>query len=360
MSASIPKSGRKRASSGSDKENAGRRSLLREGERLLSLFLEMLSAERNASANTLTAYRRDVEDWLGHLAARGLSPCTARREDVIAWQEGLAAAGLAASTQARRLSAVRQFHAFLYGEGFCPDNPAAEVEGPAPRRRLPRVLSRHDVEALLDTARTEATAPQAKGRRGLKRLRMWALLALLYATGLRVSELVALTAGQLDRRNGVLHIAGKGGRERIVPVAPAALAVLDAYLERLQNARGGVALAAGDFLFPSHGQGGHLTRQQFASELKRLAARAGLDPAAISPHALRHAFATHLLEGGADLRAVQLLLGHADIATTQIYTHVQAERLRQAVTAHHPLARRPHLPTRSKASSPAAAPAEEA
>ncbi len=353
MSASTPKSGKNGVLSDEPAGPRSRKSFLRGGERLLSLFLEMLSAERNASANTLAAYRRDGEDWLGFLAARGLGPCEARRADVLAWQEGLAAAGLAASTQARRLSAVRQFHAFLYGEGFCPDNPAAEVEGPALRRPLPRVLSPADVEALLATARAEATASQARGKRGLKRLRLWTLLALLYATGLRVSELVSLKAGQLDRRNGVLHIAGKGGRERIVPVAPAALAVLDAYLARLKIARGGTPLAAGDFLFPSHGQSGHLTRQQFASELKKLATRAGLDPTTLSPHVLRHAFATHLLEGGADLRAVQLMLGHADIATTQIYTHVQAEHLRQAVAAHHPLARRPHHAAGAGAMPPA-------
>ncbi len=343
MSASTQKGGRKRASSGKVAETDSQGACLHKGERLLSLFLEMMSAERNASANTLAAYRRDIEDWLAHLARRRLSPCAARREDVLDWLESLAAAGLAASTQARRLSAVRQFHAFLYGESLCPDNPAAEVEGPATRRPLPKVLSRNDVEILLAAARTEAEAPEARGRRGLKRLRMWALLALLYATGLRVSELVSLKAGQLDRRNGVLHIAGKGGRERMVPVAPAALAVLDSYLERLRNARGGVSLTSGEFLFPSHGKDGHLTRQQFAAELKKLAARAGLDPAALSPHVLRHAFATHLLEGGADLRAVQLMLGHAYIATTQIYTHVQAERLRRTVAAHHPLAR--HTPS---------------
>jgi integrase/recombinase XerD len=300
----------------------------------------MMSAERAASGNTLAAYRRDIEDWLGHLARRGLLPCEARREDVISWLEGLSAQGLADSTQARRLSAVRQFHAFLYGEGFCAQNPAADVEGPAARRRLPRVLSQKDVTRLLETARQEAaSANRQGGRRALKKRRMEVLLTLLYATGLRVSELVSLTAGQIDRRRGMLRLKGKGGRERLVPVAPVALGLLEDYLRMLARSRGGVPLTAGEPLFPSHGKTGHLTRQQFAAELKQLAARAGIHPDAVSPHVLRHAFATHLLEGGADLRAVQSMLGHADIATTQIYTHVQSDHLRRAVHDHHPLGR---------------------
>ena len=308
----------------------------------LERFLDMLSAERNAAENTLAAYRRDLEDYLGYLATRGMALEAVERGDIQAWHEGLADVGFSPATQARRLSAVRQFHAFLYGEGLLSHNPAEAVESGRVRRNLPKTLSRQEVVRLLEQAQAEMTAAEQAGTKAarLRTRRMHTLLALIYASGLRVSELVGLKAGQVHEQDGFLRVRGKGGKERIVPVAPAVMALVKEWKALLVRQRGGVPLNAEDFLFPSRGASGHLTRQQFAGELKRLAKRAGLDARRISPHVLRHAFATHLLEGGADLRAVQLMLGHADIATTQIYTHVQGETLRRTVETHHPLARR--------------------
>ncbi len=300
---------------------------------LIERFLEMVSAERGGAANTLAAYGRDLAGYAAHLARRGTSATSATAQDIRDWLSAMAAAGAARSTQARRLSAVRQFHAFLYGEGLSETNPAQALETPRRPRALPRVLSAADVELLLRTARAEAQGARGKAR--LRALRLLAMLELLYASGLRVSELVSLKAGQIDHEEGFARIRGKGGRERIAPLSPPALEALEQYLAVLARARGGTSGAGGDWLFPS--RRGHITRQHFARELKALAARAGLEAAAISPHVLRHAFATHLLEGGADLRAVQLMLGHADISTTQIYTHVQGERLRRTLATHHPL-----------------------
>ena len=307
-------------------------------ERLIARFLDMMSAERGAAENTLAAYGRDLAGYADWLARRGLDACRAGPEDIRGWLAGLAAQGMAASTQARKLSAVRRFHAFAYGEGLCPENPGQALEGPRKGRGLPRVLSRDDVTRLLARAREEAA--KARGKARLRALRMRALLELLYASGLRVSELVALKAGDVSREEGFARVTGKGGRERIAPLGHEALAALADYEAALAKARGGEAPRGGEWLFASRGGSGHLTRQHFALELKKLAARAGLDARAVSPHVLRHAFATHLLEGGADLRAVQMMLGHADISTTQIYTHVQTERLRALVENHHPLARK--------------------
>lgn len=308
-----------------------------DGAVLIERFCDMMSAERGAAERTLAAYGRDLADYAAFLAARGRDPLNATAEDTRAWARSLAARSLAASTQARRLSALRRFHAFLFEEGLSADNPAAQLEAPKSGRRLPRVPGHDDVARLLARARAEVQT--ARGKRRLKALRMWALLEILYAAGLRASELVALRHGQIDRRQRLVRLTGKGGVERIVPLAATALEALEQYTEALEKARGR-PLEGAERLFPSRGRGGHLTRQQFAAALKRLAARAGVDAAGLSPHALRHAFATHLLQGGADLRAVQMMLGHADISTTQIYTHVQMERLRQVVAAHHPLARR--------------------
>ncbi len=305
---------------------------------LIGRFLEMMSAERGAAENTLTAYRRDLLAYAEHLKRRGVRLSRAGPEDIRGWLAELEAAGLAPSSQARKLSSVRRLHAFLYGEGLAQGNPAQALEGPRRGRPLPRVLSAEDVGRLLRRAREEAQG--ARGRSRLRALRMRALLELLYATGLRVSELVSLKAARIDREGGFVRIAGKGGAERIAPVGQAALAALAEYEDAVARARGGARPQGNERLFPSRGGAGHLTRQHFAAELKRLAARAGLDAAGISPHVLRHAFATHLLEGGADLRAVQMMLGHADISTTQIYTHVQAGRLRELVRKHHPLGRK--------------------
>ncbi len=303
--------------------------------RLVERFLEMMSAERGAARNTLAAYGRDLSGYLAFLARRGLPLESVTGDDIRAWFSGMAAEGAARSTQARRLSAVRQLHGFLYGEGLTDTNPATALESPRRTRPLPKTLSPEDVARLLEKARDIAS--RARGKAALRARRMHALLEILYASGMRVSELVSLRSGQVDRREGIVRIVGKGGRERIAPLSGPALEALTAYERTLMRSRGGSPLHPADWLFPSRSGAGHLTRQHFATELKRLATEAGLDPAAISPHVLRHAFATHLLEGGADLRAVQAMLGHADISTTQIYTHVQTQRLRELLRTRHPL-----------------------
>jgi integrase/recombinase XerD len=297
---------------------------------LLEAFLEMLAAERGASANTLAAYRRDLDDFRSR--AGRLADATAA--DLRLYIGGLADRGLAASSQARRLSALRQFFRFLLAEGLRGDDPTSLAEAPKPRRGLPKVLSVEEVDRLLATARESASRPDAPPARRLAAARLLALLELLYATGLRVSELVSLpaTAGRGGRP--FIAVRGKGGRERLVPLNSAAQTALGEY-RTLQAVH---QCPESKWLFPSDGAAGHLTRQAFARDLKTIAARAGLNAAKLSPHVLRHAFATHLLAGGADLRVVQTLLGHADISTTQIYTHVLDERLKRLVSEHHPLA----------------------
>jgi integrase/recombinase XerD len=299
--------------------------------RLAERFLEMMAAERGASANTLAAYERDIAAYSGFLGAQGEGLATARPEHIKAYLHRLEAEGLAAASASRKLSAIRQFHRFLYGDGIVSDNPAAVIDSPRPARPLPKILNADEVGLLLDCARAEAA--KAKGRQKLRALRLHCLLELLYATGLRVSELVSLPAAAASAaKSGMIAVKGKGGRERLVPLSRTAAQVLNTYAA-------GVDPRA-KWLFPSFGGSGHLTRQHFAIELKALARAAGLSSSRISPHVLRHAFASHLLEGGADLRAVQQMLGHADISTTQIYTHVQSSRLRKAVEAHHPLAKK--------------------
>ena len=303
---------------------------------LIERFLEMMAAERNAAPNTLAAYARDLEDYAGFLARRGRAAGEATEADVLAFAAALAGMGLARSTQARRLCAVRRLHAFLHGEGLSATNPAQHVESPKKARALPKVLGVEEVEHLFAQARADVAAARTEKARH-RALRLLAMLELLYATGLRVSELVALKAGDVDAHAGLVRVWGKGRKERLVPVSEAALQALADY--RAATGRDEKRSGQNDWLFPSHGAGGHITRQRFAQELKGLAMRAGIDPARLSPHVLRHAFATHLLQNGADLRAVQLMLGHADIATTQIYTHVNMEHLRHTVANHHPLAR---------------------
>ena len=300
--------------------------------RLIEAFLEMMSAERGAGANTLAAYRRDLDDYAEALAGRGVALKQAGADDLRAYLSGLAAQGLKSTTQARRLSAIRQFHKFLYGDGMAQGNPTTIISSPRKGRPLPKNLARGDVEKLILVAEDRARRAQGKAR--LKALRLHCLVELLYATGLRVSELISLRSAALLSADGFLTIRGKGGRERLVPLSGAARRGAATYLKALREAD-----EASPWLFPSHGEAGHLTRQHFALELKALCREAGLPADRVSPHVLRHAFASHLLEGGADLRTVQQLLGHADISTTQIYTHVQADRLRQLVDACHPLAR---------------------
>ena len=297
--------------------------------RLAGRFLEMMSAERGAAKNTLDAYRRDLGSYLGFLAANGRSLDSAESASIQDYLAGLEAHGMARTTAARRLSAVRQFHKFLHGEGLASGNPATVIESPRAGRPLPKVMSLGQVEALLAMA-AELSA-KAKGKARGRAMRLECLLELLYATGLRVSELVSLRTRDVTSDREVLTIKGKGGRERLVPVSHSARDAVQRFLA--------VRDSASAWLFPSHGADGHLTRQHFALELKGLARAAGLDAGFLSPHVLRHAFASHLLAGGADLRAVQQMLGHADIATTQIYTHVQIDRLRSVVENHHPLAK---------------------
>ena len=302
--------------------------------RLTGRFLEMLAAERGAAANTLAAYGRDLAAYGDFLTTRGLGLKDSGPDDIRAYLDDVEAHGMARSTAARKLSAIRQFHRFLHGDGLSAGNPATAIDSPRAARPLPRIITRAEVEALIAAA--EARTLSGEGKARLKALRLLCLLELLYATGLRVSELVGLSIRAATAEADFIQVKGKGGRERLVPVSQAARAAIKRYVADLALPPGGDA----KWLFASFGRSGHLTRQHFALELKGLAAEAGLDPARLSPHVLRHGFASHLLAGGADLRAVQQMLGHADISTTQIYTHVQSERLREVVETHHPLAKK--------------------
>ena len=292
-------------------------------------FLEMMSAERGASSNTLAAYGRDLRDWSAALKPKTLlTASTGHLEGVLAsW----ASAGLGASTAARKLSALKQYCLFAQTEGLRPDNPAHRLRAPKAAKPLPKGLDREAVDQLLATAESDLSP---------KGLRLTAMLEILYAGGLRVSELVSLRTAQTLRRDDCLVIRGKGGRERLVPLTPPALKALSEWKAvRDTTLPAGVEASARakPYLFPSGAKSGHLTRERFAQMLKDLARQSGINPDQVSPHVLRHAFATHLLEGGADLRAVQTLLGHADISTTQIYTHVLDARLKALVESAHPL-----------------------
>ena len=296
----------------------------------IEAFLEMMSAERGAAENTLSSYRRDLEDASdaigGGLAAAGAA-------DIRAYLDDIAARGFAATSQARKLSAIRQFFKFLYAEGLRGDDPTGTLDSPKKGRPLPKTMSETETGRLIDRAATEAGDAGSDDR--LVRLRLHALVEVLYATGLRVSELVGLPVTVALRDDRFFMVRGKGDKERMVPLSTKARAAMRAWLA----ARATVpAFADSPFLFPAASDTGHLSRQVFARDLKGLAARAGIASAKISPHVLRHAFASHLLQNGADLRAVQQLLGHADISTTQIYTHVLEERLVRLVNDHHPLA----------------------
>ena len=307
------------------------------GTTALADFLGRMSAERGAAANTLDAYGRDLNGLLEFMAVEGLALEAVAAKHISTFMQGLAAEGLAPASRARKLSAIRQFFRFLEGEGRVASNPAENVVAPGKGRTLPKTLNVAEVDLLLAAARARvhAAAPPEL----LAALRMQALLELLYATGMRVTELVSLPRRVLAGDDRVLTIKGKGGRERLVPLNPPARAAVAAYLaEEAQKMQAGYPHSK--WLFPAHSAEGHVTRQHLGQELKRVAEEAGLDPARVSPHVLRHAFASHLLDRGADLRAVQQLLGHADISTTQIYTHVLEERLKKLVNEHHPLAKR--------------------
>ena len=291
-------------------------------------FLEMMAVERDASPHTLSAYGRDLADaeiWLSD--AGGLMG--ASQEAVEAWFADLSRRGLSAATAARRRSSVRQFYRFALGEGWRADDPSRRIDAPKQGRSLPKTLSRDEIEALLTAA---GAADSAAG------LRLVALVEMAYASGLRVSELLGLKVEAVRRDPAYLIVRGKGGKERLAPLNAAARAAIKAWLDARDAARKPNTPDSA-WLFPSHGKTGHLTPRRFAQLLDQAALAANIDPARVSPHVLRHAFATHLLEGGADLRVVQTLLGHADISTTQIYTHVATDRLAQVVHSRHPLAK---------------------
>ena len=301
---------------------------------LVELFLDMLAAERGAGANTLSAYRNDLDDLSAHLRAAGVAIIDADTDDLRGFLKSLDARGFKASSLARRLSAVRQLYRFLYAEGKRTDDPAAVLEGPKRARTLPKVLSIADVDGLMTQARINADNAEQPVAQRLRSARLLCLLEVVYATGLRVSELVALPASAARRDQRMLVVRGKGEKERLVPLNQAAKRAMTEYLAL----RAAAKAEASKWLFPSFGEQGHLTRQHFARELKALGLACGIEPSRLSPHVLRHAFASHLLHNGADLRVVQTLLGHADISTTQIYTHVLEERLKSLVRDLHPLA----------------------
>jgi integrase/recombinase XerD len=309
-------------------------------QRLTGLFLDMLAAERGAGANTLEAYTRDLDDLAHHLGEKGATIAAATTADLRAYLGALARRGFKASSVARRLSAVRQLFRFLYAEGHRRDDPAAVIEGPKRGRTLPKVLSIAEVDRLLATAHAGAADATRSDAERLRALRLACLLEVLYATGLRVSELIALPAAAARRDERMLVVRGKGGKERLVPLNEAAKRTMRDWLAGLA-ASASERDSGSKWLFPSFGESGHLTRQHVGRELKALAAAAGISAERVSPHVLRHAFASHLLQNGADLRVVQTLLGHADISTTQIYTHVLDERLKSLVRDLHPLAEEP-------------------
>jgi integrase/recombinase XerD len=307
--------------------------------KLIDLFLDMLAAERGAGGNTLDAYRRDLCDFSAFLTANNRSFTSAETQSLRDYLAELDSRGFKSSSAARKLSAMRQLFRFLLNEQIRSDDPAAILSGPKRGRGLPKVLSISNVDRLL--AQAEASAEEAASPHELVRARrLHCLLEVLYATGLRVSELVSLplSAARSDAR--MIVVRGKGNKERLVPLNEASRRAMTAYLAATDALKASKTknAATSKWLFPSFGESGHLTRQHFARDLKELAVSAGLPPHLVSPHVLRHAFASHLLHNGADLRIVQTLLGHTDISTTQIYTHVVEERLKSLVRDLHPLA----------------------
>jgi integrase/recombinase XerD len=298
----------------------------------------MVAAERGAAANTIDAYSRDIEDLTAFLATRGSTVPSAGTADLRAYLAALAGRGFAASSMARRLSAIRQLYRFLLAEGFRVDDPAAIIEGPRLGRPLPKILSIAEVDTLIAAASRAVDVQGTAGFGRLRALRLRCLLELLYATGLRISELIALPASAARHGRDMLAVRGKGGKERLVPLNGAAKSAMRDYRAALVEwCENRDRASESKWLFASFGEEGHLTRQHAARELKQLAVGAGLRPEQVSPHVLRHAFASHMLHNGADLRVVQTLLGHADISTTQIYTHVLDERLKSLVRDLHPL-----------------------
>lgn len=296
----------------------------------ISAFLDAQAAELGAATNTLLAYGRDLKDFADWLARQGDGIDTVTRDGIEAYLTSCADEGLARSTRARRLSAIRQLFRFAFDEGWRPDNPAQTIKGPGREKRLPKTLEVSEVDRLLAAARTH-------GRNEIERLRNTCLVELLYATGMRVSELVSLPVAATRGDPRMILIRGKGGKERMVPLSPSARRALANWIAASEAVLEDGAVQS-RFLFPSRSREGHLTRHRFYLLIKDIAVAAGVSPDLVTPHTLRHAFATHLLANGADLRSIQTLLGHADVATTEIYTHVLEDRLRDLVFDHHPLA----------------------
>jgi integrase/recombinase XerD len=305
-----------------------------EDEALIEAFLDMMRAERGASRNTISAYASDLREFSRFLDVSGKRLLSCERQDLEAFFASRAADGLGSNSAARKLSCLKRFTRFLLVEGVRGDDPALLIDGAKAKRRLPLTLSVAEVDILLDAAHAAAASAPEAGRK--RALRLACLLELLYGTGLRVSELVSLPRSVLQGDRLMLTVKGKGGRERIVPLNKRAREALDRYLEATRSAPESAA-SEPKWLFPSWGENGHFTRQKFARGLKALGARIGIGDERLSPHVLRHAFASHLLDRGVDLRVLQTLLGHADISTTQIYTHVMEDRLRQTVFDFHPL-----------------------
>jgi len=296
----------------------------------LPIFLEAMQAEQDAAINTLNAYARDLKDFVAFLERKKQTPEQANRADIENYLIEQEAIGLAKSTRARRLSSIRQLYRFAFTEGWRDDDPAAQIRGPKRGRHLPNTLSEADVVILLEKARTF-------GKNPLDKLRNTCLMEILYATGLRVTELVSLPVAATRGDPRMILVRGKGGRERMVPLShPAREALAEWLFVRDANLK--EKHTESTFLFPSRGKKEHVTRESFFLFIKDLALFSGLDPKGISPHTLRHAFATHLLANGADLLSIQMLLGHADVSTTEIYTHVLEERLKELVLTKHPLA----------------------
>jgi integrase/recombinase XerD len=306
---------------------------------LIALFLDMLAAEQGAGENTTAAYRRDLEDLSAFLSNKGSAFTRATTDDVRGYLADLDERGFKSTSVARKLSALRHLFRFMLAENFRSDDPAAVLSGPKRGRALPKVLSIADVDRLLAQAKSAATTPELTDAQRVRALRLACLLEVLYATGLRVSELVTLPLSAARRDARMIVVRGKGNKERFVPLNQSAKDAMADYLAAVAETRSETGAAAtSKWLFPSFGESGHLSRQHFARELKELAGASGIAPRLISPHVLRHAFASHLLHNGADLRIVQTLLGHTDISTTQIYTHIVEERLKSLVRDLHPLA----------------------
>ncbi|MEM9332943.1 MAG: site-specific tyrosine recombinase XerD [Pseudomonadota bacterium] len=302
---------------------------------LLETFLEMMIAERGVAPNTVESYQRDLTEFGAFLAAHRSSFGNADSALLRGYLAGLVDRGLSASTQARHLSSLRQFYKFLFAEGIRADDPSSVIDSPKLNRSIPKVMRVDEVSTLIETAEREANVRKGSEAKRKRAARLYCLIELLYATGLRVSELVSLPASSAKVSGPFLTVVGKGNKERIVPLSRKARDAMEFYVQNFMATR--QKDISKTYLFPSGAKTGHFTRQAFARDLKDLAVRAGLNPGSLSPHVLRHAFASHLLQNGADLRSVQQLLGHSDISTTQIYTHVLDERLRQLVEDCHPL-----------------------